>query len=88
MRPGVGRRPRPRFGWRSGERPRRSGDLARRSGERLFGEEERSDTAEGESDTAETDAEFLASQSVSACVDMAAAVSWFAAARWSRMEAG
>jgi hypothetical protein len=53
----------------------RSGDLARRSGERLLGEEDQRETAESDSDTAETDAEFLASQRISACVDIAVAVS-------------
>jgi hypothetical protein len=70
LRPGVGFLPRPLPSWR------RSGDLARRSGERLlFGEAERVDTAESDSDTAEIDAEFLASQRISACVDIAVAVS-------------
>jgi hypothetical protein len=46
----------------------------------LFGEEDLRDTAESVSDTAETVAEFLASQRISACVAISAAVVWFAAA--------
>ncbi len=57
--------------------------MARRSGEA-----ERTDTAARESATAETDAVFLASQRTSACVAISVAVAWFAAARWSLMEAG
>jgi hypothetical protein len=55
---------------------------------RRLGEAERTETAARESVTAETDVVLLASQRISACVAISVAVVWFAAARWSLMEAG
>jgi hypothetical protein len=67
-----------------------SGDLARRSGDcaRRAGEAERTDTAARESEITETDDVFLAYQRISACADIAVAVAWFAAERWSLMDGG